>query len=740
MKDITFAQIDWFWALAALIPLLALRLVAHFRSSRQLVGLVSPRLADSLISGTSKLRSGTTFLLRLLALVCIITALARPQMGYEEIETEVDVRNLLIAVDTSRSMMADDLPPNRITRAKLAAIDIVTALPDDRVGVIAFAGMAFLQAPFTTDHEAIIESIDQLDSETIPRGGTNLSATVELAIDTVQKEKLTSSVLVVFSDGEDLEGTAELERVSSKAKENGMSILSVGVGTEAGAIIPEVDDKGRIIPGEFVKDDQGQIVRTRLESTSLQTLAKNSGRYIHLGGTGSLTTVVGDVLKGIQQTREEGRATRRPIERFLWPLCAGFALLVLSHLVPLLWRKPKARRSFALPQTSSGLALLLLSLLTPSAFSADPLQSARDAISASNYTEASSAFEGALEGKISTAQRAQALLGLGSSAYLQGDYEQAADAFSSALENGNERIREVALYNLGNSLFRRGETALKATATNPSAMPSATPKSDGMSSAIQDWEAAIEHYESSLALDPKNNKASDNLTYVQRRLEELKAQQQQEQQSQDQQQQNQDQQNQDQQKDQDKDQQQQNQKQNQQQQNQDKQEQDSQQNQGQEQQQDMNQDPQQKNQDQNQDQQESNQKNPQQNDGQGQQQSQDDNMDSSGQDSQKDQSDSKDPKSDKDSNSQPQGEPEPEPDTPPDGELEANPNQQQPNQAPPSNQPNEERAGNAGDQQIHPETGYSASEARHLLDSLSDETEVRPVYKIPVGEGRYKNW
>ena len=157
MIGLTFANPDWFWGLLILLPLVVLRVLSHRRSANQIPGLVSPRLSRRLISPGSKGLRWSVFSLRIMALTAILTALARPQMGYDEIDTETDARNLIIAIDTSRSMMSDDLPPNRLTRAKLAAKDIVLSLPDDRVGLIAFAGKPFVQAPLTVDHEAFIE-------------------------------------------------------------------------------------------------------------------------------------------------------------------------------------------------------------------------------------------------------------------------------------------------------------------------------------------------------------------------------------------------------------------------------------------------------------------------------------------------------------------------------------------------------------------------------------------------------
>ncbi|MEQ1840963.1 MAG: VWA domain-containing protein, partial [Verrucomicrobiales bacterium] len=292
MNGLTFASPDWFWGLILILPLLVLRFWSHWRSADQLPGLVSPRLSRRLISGSSRAQRWVVFSLQCVALAATLVALARPQLGFIETDTETDARNLIIAIDTSRSMLADDLPPNRLTRAKLAAKDIVLSLPEDRIGLIAFAGKPFVQAPLTVDHEAVLESLDQLDTEIIPRGGTNLAAAAALALETFEEAKLEQSALIVFSDGESLEGASEIEGIRERAARQGMTIHSVGVGTPEGSIIPEMDDNGVPIPGVFVKDDAGQVVRTRLVPEALQSISANGGFYIHLGGSSSLTRVV----------------------------------------------------------------------------------------------------------------------------------------------------------------------------------------------------------------------------------------------------------------------------------------------------------------------------------------------------------------------------------------------------------------------------------------------------------------
>lgn len=731
MNELTFASPVWFWGMLALLPLFALRLFSHLRSSKQLPGLVAPRLSGRLISGANQARRWTTFLLQCFGLVCLITALARPQWGFEEVETEIDARNLLIAIDTSRSMLSDDLQPNRLERAKLAAKDIVLSMPDDRIGLIAFAGKPFLQAPLTVDHEAVLESINQLDTEIIPRGGTNLSAAVTLAIETVKEAKIGPSALVLFSDGEALEGLEEVNRVRDLATEAGLSILSVGVGTTDGSIIPEVDDSGKRIPGAFVKDENGQVVRTRLTPEPLQALATRNGSYLHLGGGASLSQVVERIRDGLASSRENGEKTRKPLERFVWPLSAAFFLFILSHLVPVFWSSPSRSRA-PIGDPRRVLAVLGILLAVPTVLSAaDPLKPGLDAYGRSDFAGALSAYEGLLGESLSNRERNRAEMGLGAAAYRLGNFERAAEAYGAVLANGDERLRGEAHYNLGNTLFRRGEAALLPSPGSPrdpdQAQP-ASPVGDAMARAKTDWSGAIEHFESSLALDPDNDRIRHNLEYVKKRLEELKEQEKQQQQNQSSQ-------------DQEK---------------KDEEEKDQQKNEQDQKDQQKGQQDQEKSDDS---------KNP---SNEGQQDPKDGQDPGSqqppGEKDQKNQDGSsppdspgsQDPKSDpkegnpdnnpKDSGNPEEGDPskppknpgqEPpsEPEAPQDGKLEANPNQDQSDQG----RQGRQQANGSADARPNPLTGYSPTEARQLLDALADETEVRPIMQPARGE-KFKNW
>lgn len=738
MNGLTFANPDWLWGLILILPLAVLRFWSHWKTAEQIPGLVSPRLAGRLISGSSRAQRWIVFSLQCLALASTLVALARPQLGFDETDTETDARNLIIAIDTSRSMLADDLPPNRLTRAKLAAKDIVLSLPDDRIGLIAFAGKPFVQAPLTVDHEAVLESLDQLDTEIIPRGGTNLAAAAALALETFEEAKLEQSALIIFSDGESLEGADEIDGVRERAVKKGMTIHSVGVGTPEGSIIPELDDNGAPIPGVFIKDDAGQVVRTRLVPEALEAISANSGFYVHLGGNASLTRVVEQIRNGIASSRQESEKSLRPIERFMWPLGLAIFTLILSHVIPLVWPKSRARRT-SLSALKGSLASILLTLTGAEPIEAkDDLAGGLAALDQKDYAGALEAFESRLGDRLTSHDRSRLQMGIGAAAYRMENFERAAEAFGQALVDGGEEIRGQAHYNLGNTLFRRGESALKPlnVPSDPDEVQSLSSPGVAVESTLRDWEGSIEHFETALSLDPGNEMVVHNLEIVKKRLDELKKQKEEEQKKKDQEE-----------KEEEK-----------------KQEDEKDKEEEQDKEEDQKKD-EEKSQDEKKDdpgngdqekEEDKGEHDPSENKSDGQNQKDPgQQQDSGGDGKEPEDSPEENPPGDpgKQDEKKPDGEGEPddknspngkppggqgdnppkEPDAPQDGELEANPNQSQPQKQKPSGQ------ASAAEAKTNPQTGYSPSEARQLLNALADETEVRPILQPSRGE-KFKNW
>ena len=172
-----------------------------------------------------------------------MVSLAEPRWGYTFQNVKRKGIDLLLAVDTSRSMLANDVQPDRLERVKLAAQDLIAQLEGDRVGLIAFAGRAFVQAPLTIDYDAVVEAINELDTAIIPEGGTNISEAIDLAQRTYGKSAVGNRALVIFTDGEELSGDAI--KAAKAAADAGVRIFTIGVGTAQGVAYPGSRGGGR---------------------------------------------------------------------------------------------------------------------------------------------------------------------------------------------------------------------------------------------------------------------------------------------------------------------------------------------------------------------------------------------------------------------------------------------------------------------------------------------------------------
>src|SRR5213082_1514090 len=277
----SFGAPIWFWALLV-IPVLALLFArAEQRGIARLREFVSPRLLPQLAATVNRSRRVLRFALLMLGLALAIVSLARPQWGYTYQDVKRKGLDLVFAVDTSRSMLSNDVQPNRLQRVKLAAQDLINELQGDRVGLIAFAGRAFLQAPLTIDYEAAVDAINDLDTNTIPEGGTNISAAIDLAVQTYGKSAAGNRALIIFTDGEELSGDAV--RTAKAAADAGVRIFTIGVGTPQGSLIPVTSDGGAT---GFVKDSNGQVVKSKLDEKRLKEIAESTGGFYLPSKTG----------------------------------------------------------------------------------------------------------------------------------------------------------------------------------------------------------------------------------------------------------------------------------------------------------------------------------------------------------------------------------------------------------------------------------------------------------------------
>jgi Ca-activated chloride channel family protein len=492
-----------------ILPVLALlRLGAGWRARRAVAQLTAPRLRAALLVGVSPWRAGLIFTLQLLALACFLLALAGPRWG-EDRQTQVESgRNVILAIDTSRSMLADDLTPNRLTRAKLAAQDLMGALKTDRVGLIAFAGNAYLQAPLTTDHEAILEALDSLDFTSVPRGGSEIGRALRLAIETFEKNPARNHGLILFSDGG--EPDAEVRGLAEQAAKKNILVLTVGVGTESGALIPDPDPERA---GEYVRDAEGNVVRTRLEESVLVEIARlTRGRHLRLGSQPLAAGVVRDLLTALQAQANEARQIVKPIERYQWPLSMGVLLLMIAWF---LRPSPSPRPARGLPAAAAAVFLFAAPPAEAAPFWAswfsrgsDSAERAREAFAKGDPKQAADLLDRSLREGLPDRLRPGFAQALGYSAFKARDFDRAVAGFSQALQEEDPALRERAHQGLAHSLYDQGDQALAK-------QPKFT---------VRAWRDSVRHFDAALEHNPQDTALRENREFVQKRLEELQEQ------------------------------------------------------------------------------------------------------------------------------------------------------------------------------------------------------------------------
>jgi Ca-activated chloride channel homolog len=310
-----------------LVPLaIAFFLWAFRRRDRDLARFVEAALLPTVAPDLDPRRRRARAVLSVLAIGLLVLALAGPMWGFRWQEVRSEGIDLIIALDTSKSMLATDVAPNRLARAKLAIQDLLNELGGDRVALIPFAGSSFVQCPLTLDRDAFRESLDAIEVGIIPRGGTNLPAAIESALDAFEGRQGNHQAIVLITDGESHEG--DVDEAVKAATDRGVKIFTVGIGTTGGELIPAEE-------GGYLKDRKGQVVKSRLDEDTLQKIAIDSGGvYLHAAGVDlGLGALYRDHIATMDKRELESTMERRYEHRYQIPLLAAFVLLAGEMLI-----------------------------------------------------------------------------------------------------------------------------------------------------------------------------------------------------------------------------------------------------------------------------------------------------------------------------------------------------------------------------------------------------------------------
>ena len=494
-----FGSPQWLYALWLAPMMAALFYVSDRRRRAALERFADPQLLDTVAPGArTRPRYRRPFAL-IAAVALLVVALSQPKWGYHWEEVRRRGVDIVIAIDTSKSMLAEDLAPNRLGRAKLAVQDLLDMLPGDRIALVAFAGSAFVECPLTLDYGFAKMILKDIDIDTIPYGGTNLGSAIRKSLDAFEDKLKEHKVVVVITDGEDLEGNPMA--AAEEAKTMGVKIHTVGVGSAAGSLIPvEIEGQRR-----YLRDSSGSPINSRVDKITLEKISQTTGgKYVSASGAGEPLVTLYDAAIAPMEERSLGTSRIKRYEhRYQWPLAIALLLLLAEHgfINNLLkWLVSRFR-----PATVVLVTMVALGMLPAKA---EPVHKkvriGNKLYEAGEYLEAHERYTDA---QVDAPEMKELDFNVGDTMYKQRKYEDAIAAYSRATESRRLEVEAGALYNIGNCKYTLGE----------------------QQGSIELMREAIDAYRQSLSIDPEDEDAKFNIEFVQRQIKEMISQQQQQQ-------------------------------------------------------------------------------------------------------------------------------------------------------------------------------------------------------------------
>jgi Ca-activated chloride channel homolog len=528
----SFAQPYLLLLLIALPILVILALVAAQRKRTQWAEFVAHRLRKNLLKSGSAWPRWLGFASLLLGSLMLILSIARLQSNSSTKTESTRGRNLLIVLDLSRSMKVADLKPSRLDQAKALIYELLETLPNDRIGVIGFAGSPFLFAPLTNDHGAVRETVEQLDFDSIPNGGSDVGTAVKMAIATLKETAQSNNGMIILSDGE--EHSPELLSTVNDIKKSGTYTFTIGIGTEDGGFIPDPE----AADGKY-RDLKGEVIISRLQSSTLQNFASQcGGRFALAQNASDIPAMITAAVSDLDTFELKGSEKMLATDLFQWFMFPAVLFLMIAIILGTRWRGLTSVNSAA---KSAAVFAMMMTLLSSFSYGEEPpitLDTARAALEAKDYQAASSQFEqlARLEMPESEAY-AGIMLGKATADYRLGELAEARAAYSHALAQNDPSIRSAAHQGMGNTLFQLGWQSLSKGETYPGETDGparfeallkermdewmkddkseAKAQSEGfrnMQSILLNWSDSVRHSQSALAINPQLTDAQQNKT------------------------------------------------------------------------------------------------------------------------------------------------------------------------------------------------------------------------------------
>ena len=330
IKDIFLYFIKYFYFLLIIPISVALFVVGRIIREKMLARFGEKSLLSRLMPDYSNVRPILKLILWNIAMIILTIAMANPQIGTKLVKAKQKGIDMMICLDVSNSMLAEDVKPNRLENAKLAIRKLVEQLQGDRIGIIVFAGKAYIQLPITSDYAAAEMFINNINTRLIPTQGTALAQAISMAKASLQSETR-SKAIILITDGEDHEGDVLTE--AEKAAAEGIRIYTIGIGTPEGSPIPIVNEKGEITG--YKKDAQGNTIITRLDEITLQKVASTGqGIYIRAQNTNQALRKIFEEINKLEKTEFDTQLFSEYESWYPYFLWIAFVLLVLEMLIP----------------------------------------------------------------------------------------------------------------------------------------------------------------------------------------------------------------------------------------------------------------------------------------------------------------------------------------------------------------------------------------------------------------------
>ena len=319
----------YLWLLLAIPVIIFLYAIVLYWQKKTQRNFADKELLERLSPNRSTGKSVLKIVMLCLAVACLVIALVNPQFGTKLETVKREGVDVVFAVDVSKSMLAEDIAPNRLEKSKQLITQIINNLASDRIGIIAYAGSAFPQLPITTDYAAAKMFLQSMNTDMVSSQGTAIKEAIQLATTYFNDEDQTNRILFLISDGEDHQG--DIEEIAQQAAREGIRIVTIGVGTEKGGPIPE---KRNGIIQSYKKDNNGETVITRLDRSTLQEIASAAnGSYISGGVTTEVVDEVTEILQNMDKKEFESQQIAEYKSQFQWFLGLGLILLLLDVLL-----------------------------------------------------------------------------------------------------------------------------------------------------------------------------------------------------------------------------------------------------------------------------------------------------------------------------------------------------------------------------------------------------------------------